>query len=47
MPRTRRYVCINPECESHKDPTKREAVFFTMNNTYKKRYVCVTCKASF
>jgi hypothetical protein len=47
MPRTRRYVCVNPDCESHNDPTKREAVFFTMNNTYKKRYVCVTCKASF
>ena len=33
LPRTRKYVCQNDKCESHKNPVKREAVFFRKNNS--------------
>ena len=42
--RTRKYICSNDKCESHKDPEKREAIFFRMNNSYKVKYICDTCK---
>lgn len=45
--RTRNYICPNSKCESHKNDEKREAVFFRLNNSYKLRYVCVTCKTNF
>jgi hypothetical protein len=41
IPRTRKYICINPECESHKNPNKREAIFFRMNNTFKVKYIII------
>jgi hypothetical protein len=47
LPRTRKYVCPNKQCESHKDGTKREAVFFRLNNTYKIKHICCTCKTVF
>lgn len=47
LPVTRKYICPNSQCESHKDPTKREAVFFRLNKTYKVRYICRSCKTDF
>jgi hypothetical protein len=47
LPRTRKYICPNKECESHIDPAKREAVFFRLNNTYKVKYICITCGEKF
>jgi hypothetical protein len=44
---TRKYVCPNEKCESHKDPMKREAAFFRLNNTNKIKYICRTCSVSF
>lgn len=44
LPRTRKYVCTNASCISHTDPTKREACFFRMNNSYKIKYICLACK---
>lgn len=46
-PITRFYVCPNSKCESHKDPKKREAMFFRLNNSYKVKYICKTCKTAF
>lgn len=46
IPRTRDYVCPNDKCKSHKDHTQREAVFFRMDNSYKVKYVCSSCKTS-
>lgn len=43
LPLTRNYVCHNASCESHKDHSKREAVFFRVNNTYAVRYICKAC----
>ena len=44
LPRTRKYICSNKECISHKDPSKREAVFLRKNNSFKVVYVCTACK---
>ncbi len=44
LPRTRKYVCTNEKCISHTDPSKKEAVFFRMNNSYKPKYICLACK---
>jgi len=43
LPRTRKYICTNDKCVSHKDPSKREACFFRMNNSYKIKYICLAC----
>lgn len=47
LPRTRKYKCPNGKCESHHDPTKREAVFFRLNNTFRIRYICQSCQTMF
>lgn len=46
IPRTREFVCPNKSCKSHADHSKREAVFFRINNSYKVKYVCCECKTS-
>lgn len=47
LPITRHYNCPNTKCESHKDTTKKEAVFFRLNNMYKTKYICRACKTAF
>jgi len=47
LPRTRKYICPNKNCESHTDNSKREAVFFRLNNTYRLKYICLACDAIF
>ena len=47
LPRTRRYRCPNEDCISHKDPEKKEAIFFRMNNSYRVKYICVACGTDF
>ncbi|MBA42693.1 MAG: hypothetical protein CMF62_01615 [Magnetococcales bacterium] len=46
LPRTVRYICKNSKCTSHKDPSKREAVFFRLENSYKLRYICTACETT-
>jgi hypothetical protein len=44
LPHTRDYVCKNEKCASHKDNTKRDAVWFRpQSNSYSTCYACVTC----
>ncbi len=44
LPHTRDYVCKNEKCASHKDLTKRDAVWFRpQSNSYSTCYACVTC----
>jgi len=47
LPRTRKYVCQNKKCISHKHPGKKEAVFFRADNTFKITYICTLCKEIF
>lgn len=42
LPRTKVYVCKNSECETHKNPKKKEAVF-TKNTMDQIIYICTTC----
>jgi hypothetical protein len=44
LPITRRYICPNKDCSSHKDLSKREAIFFRETGTFKVVYVCKTCQ---
>jgi hypothetical protein len=43
LPITRAYKCPNNQCESHKDPEKREAVMLRSYNSIKIEYICRTC----
>ena len=43
LPRTRDYTCKNPKCLTLKDDSKKEAVFYKDENTYKTVYVCCNC----
>ena len=45
--RTRKYLCPNKTCESHNNLEKREAIFFRTNNTFRIKYICLTCNAAF
>lgn len=47
LPITRKYLCPNDKCISHKNPEKKEAVFFRINNTYEVRYICKLCNTQF
>ncbi len=44
---TRKYICPNGKCDSHKDPTKRIAKFYRKTNTYAVEYICTSCHAVF
>jgi len=43
LPRTHDYSCKNPNCITHKDKTKKEAVFFKEKNSFKVYYICTVC----
>ena len=43
-PRTKNYICIDEKCVSHKDNTKREAVFYRMGDGLQVWYTCVACQ---
>lgn len=43
LPISRRYICTNKDCESHKNHEKREAVFYRIG--MQVWYTCKTCKA--
>jgi ribosomal protein S26 len=44
LPRTKEYVCINKQCVTHKDPSKKEAIFIRQGKSYKLTYSCTVCK---
>jgi DNA-directed RNA polymerase subunit M/transcription elongation factor TFIIS len=46
IPRTRAYVCKNKTCVTHKDASKKEAVFFRQSNSFKVIYICKACKTT-
>lgn len=43
LPRTSKKTCPNKECESHRDPSKQEAVFIMDPVTLKMTYMCTCC----
>lgn len=46
LPYTRNYICINKNCISHTDHTKREAVMYRIGNSIQVWYTCCECKNS-
>jgi hypothetical protein len=46
LPRTRKYICKNSKCITHKVPSKKEAVFFRKNNSFETIYICAVCGTS-
>lgn len=47
LPITRKYTCANAQCISHTDPSKREAKFFRVSNSYKIKFICIACETIF
>lgn len=45
LPRTRRFICVNKSCISHKDNTKREAVFYRLPDSTQVYYTCCACQS--
>jgi hypothetical protein len=43
LPRSHDYNCKNPNCITHKDKSKKEAVFFKEKNSFKVNYICCVC----
>ena len=43
LPRTNKKTCPNPECISHKEKDKQEAVFIMDPISLKLTYVCIPC----
>ncbi len=44
LPRTAKYVCPNDKCETHKDPEKKEAIFFNEGDSLKHIFICRSCQ---
>jgi hypothetical protein len=42
-PRTHDYTCKNPNCITHKDTNKKEAVFYKEKGSFKVKYICCVC----
>ena len=45
LPRTKKYMCTNSKCITHKNPEKKEAVFKRLVNSLKIVYICTSCKS--
>jgi len=43
LPMTRKYICPNSTCDSHKNFAKREAIMYRIHNSFGVRYKCTTC----
>lgn len=46
LPRTHDYTCKNLSCITHKDISKKEAVFFREKGRYGVNYICCVCHYS-
>lgn len=46
LPITRKYICPNDKCKSHKDIGLREASIVRLPNSYAINYICHSCKTS-
>jgi len=43
LPHTHDYLCKNINCITHKEPNRKDAVFYKENNSYKPNYICTIC----
>lgn len=43
LPRTKDYTCKNINCITHKDNSKKEAIYYKEDNSYNLKYICTVC----
>jgi hypothetical protein len=43
LPHTHDYTCKNTSCLTHKEPNRKDAIFYKDNTSYKVNYVCTLC----
>jgi aspartate carbamoyltransferase regulatory subunit len=43
LPHTKKYVCINNDCVTHKEPNLKEAVYYRQVGSYTVKYICKVC----
>lgn len=43
LPRTKDYICKNPNCTTHKNPALKEAVYYRDENSLTLNYLCTVC----
>ena len=43
LPHTHDYSCKNLNCLTHKEPNRKDAIFYKDNNNYKPNYICTIC----
>jgi len=43
LPHTHDYTCKNTSCLTHKEPKRKDAVFYKDNTSYKVNYICTLC----
>ena len=47
LPRTKDYICQNPECITHKkNDSNKEAVFYRNTDSYVLNYICCICESN-
>ena len=46
FPRTKDYICKNPNCKTHKDSKLKEASYYRDENSYVLNYQCTVCNFS-
>lgn len=44
LPVTRKYVCPNKDCKSHKDISQKEALIYRTSGTFQTKYICKSCE---
>jgi len=44
LPITRKYLCPNSDCPSHKNISLKEAIIFRSKDSFKTKYICKTCR---
>ena len=43
LPHTKDYTCKNPKCETHKNLSIKDSVFYKEKKSYRVKYICNTC----
>lgn len=43
LPHTHDYTCKNTSCVTHKEPKRKDAIFYKDNMSYRVNYICTLC----
>ena len=45
LPRTKKIICINKECISHKNKEINEIALYTIKHNQELKYICINCNS--